>query len=85
MNYLATIYRLHDAIKWDGVIFSDWFTPDTDCSLVPIMSSYAVQGYSYVLCLWEGTLPQVQYLFRTILNYPGLALLSFFELAARDL
>ena len=79
MNYLATIYRLHDAIKWDGVIFSDWFTPDTDCSLVPIMSSYAVQGYSYVLCLWEGTLSAGTHAQRNsfrmvwaILDYTGL-------------
>ena len=44
----ATINKLHDAIEWDGVISSDWTTPDTYSQLSSKAGAYG-----------EGTLPQV--------------------------
>ena len=36
----ATINKLHDAIEWDGVISSDWTTPDTYSQLSSKAGAY---------------------------------------------
>lgn len=55
---LATSYRLHDAMEWDGVISSHWLPPDTCCRS---LLSYVYNGRStsvcWALCCAYGNIP----------------------------